>query len=138
MRNFLYESVGRSCILFARASDGLSNIIVYLTVKILESLKVACAHFCMWLLSRIDSKRVANEKSVNEQIRVNAELALMAAAVHVKEAAEESGDWTEEHSEALNMIGVNLIHECNWEPVAVHRYFKPLVEAIEGLDYGDQ
>ena len=61
---------------------------------------------------------------------------LMMAAVRVKENAEETDDWTEDHSETLNMIGVTLIQECNWKPEQVHNYFKPLVESIDGLDYG--
>ena len=136
MRSFLYETVGKSCFLFAATVEFTGNALIWVIAKAAELLRVGYAHFCMWLLKRIDGKRVQAEKDANEESRSSSELALMAAAISVKESSIEMGDWTEEHSEALNMIGVGLIHECNWEPAAVHRYFKPLVESIEGLDYG--
>ena len=137
MRNFLYETIGRSCVLFATTTEFVGNALVWIVVKSAEFLRVSYAHFCMWLLKIVDGKRVKAEQEANEQSRVSAELALMQAAVHVKESSIEIGDWTEEHSEALNMIGVGLINECNWEAAQVHHYFKPLVESIEGLNYDD-
>ena len=138
MRNFLYENIGRACLLFAGLTEVVGNALIWVTAKVFESLRIGFAHFCMWLLMRVDSKRVQAERDANEQSRVHTELTLMAAAVSIKEGAIELGDWTDEHSEALNMVGVGLIQECNWEPAQVHRYFKPLVESFEGLEYGDQ
>lgn len=138
MRSFLYETIGRSCLLFAGATDTIGNAIIWVTVKVAELLKISYAHFCMWLLKVVDGKRVQSEKDQNDNLRLHTELHLMQAAVQIKEGAVEDGDWTDAHSEALNMIGVNLIHECNWEAAAVHRYFKPLVESIEGMEYGDR
>lgn len=135
MRSFLYETVGKSCYWFAATVEFTGNALIWAIAKAAQLLRVGYAHFCMWLLKRIDSKRVQAEKDATEENRTSSELALMAAAVSVKESSIEMGDWTEEHSHALNMIGVSLINECNWEPAAVHRYFKPLVESIEGLEY---
>jgi len=136
MRSFIYDSIGRICVLFAGVSDWTSNLIVWAVVKTSSFAKVSFAHFCMWLLMRVDSKRVKEEKQANENEKTQLELVLMQSAIRVKENALDGEDWTEEHSEALNMIGLRLIHECDWEPAAVHRYFKPLVESVEGLDYG--
>lgn len=136
MRNFLYESIGRVCILFAEVSDWSANLLVLAIVKSSMFFKVAFAHFCMWLLKRVDGKRVEAEKQATENEKTQLELILMQSAVRVKENAVEIDDWTDDHSEALNMIGIRLIQECDWEAAAVHRYFKPLVESFEGLDYG--
>lgn len=123
--------------LLAGTVDFIGNLIVLATVKSGSFVKVAYAHFCMWLLRIIDKKRVESEQTENENTRQYLELSLMQAAVMIKENAAEADDWTDDHSEALNMVGVRLIDECNWEPSAVHKYFKPLVESIEGLDYGN-
>ena len=136
MRSFLYSLVGRSCLVFAGTVDFVGNLLVLATVKLGAFVKVSYAHLCMWLLRLIDSKRVQEEKKETENLRQSLELALMQTAVRIKESAEEDDDWTDDHSEALNMVGVRLINECQWEPAAVHKYFKPLVESIEGLDYG--
>lgn len=136
MRSFIYDSIGRICVLFAGVSDWTSNLIILAVVKINSFAKVSFARFCMWLLMRVDGKRVKKEKQANENEKTQLELALMQSAIRVKENALDGEDWTEEHSEALNRIGLRLIYECDWEPAAVHRYFKPLVESVEGLDYG--
>lgn len=136
MRSFIYDSIGRICVLFAGVSDWTSNLIVLAVVKMNSFAKVNFAHFCMWLLMRVDGKRVKEEKQANENEKTQLELVLMQSAIRIKENALDGDDWTEEHSEALNMIGLRLIYECDWEPAAVHRYFKPLVESVEGLDYG--
>lgn len=136
MRRFLYDAIGRSCIMFAGASDRVGNLLVLLVVKSFTFFKVSYAHLCMWLLTRVDNKRVAAEKAETAQQQESLELGLMQAAVRIKENAVEIDDWTDEHSHALNMIGVQLIEECGWEAPAVHKYFRPLVESIEGLDYG--
>ena len=89
----------------------------------------------MWLLKRVDGNRVKEEQSETEHLKVQLELALMQAAIRIKESAEADDSWTDDHSEALNMVGVRLIEECQWDSVSVHSYFKPLVESIEGLEY---
>lgn len=137
MKSFLFDAVGRGCVLICTISDTIANLLVLGIVKLSSLFKVNFAHVCMWLLTRIDSKRVADEKLETEELKQSLELALMQAAVRIKDSAKEDDDWTEEHSEALNMVGIRLIEECNWDPVQVHKYFKPIVESIEGLEYGN-
>lgn len=135
MKTFLYDLVAHSCIFFAGFNDSIANLLIFGTVKLFTFNKVNYAHFCMWLLKRIDKKRVDEEQSETDRLKSMLELTLMQAAIRIKESAEADSTWTDDHSEALNMVGVRLIEECNWEPDSVHSYFKPLVESIDGLDY---
>ena len=137
MRNFLYNALGRSCVIIAGIIDATTNFLVIALIKIAQLQKVAIAHATMWLLGLVDGKRVEAEKEETAQLRNTLELGLMQTAIKIKENAIEMEEWTEDHSDALNMVGVRLIEECNWEADAVHRYFKPLVESLDGLEYGE-
>ena len=136
MRNLVYNAVGRGCVLFAAIMDGAAQVVCWLAIASFGFVKVQVAHISMFLLRVIDGKRVESEKAATEQERQMAELNLMQAAIRVKEDSAKFGDWTDDHSHALNTIGISLIQECGWEPEQVHNYFKPLVEAIDGLEYG--
>lgn len=137
MRNFLYNALGKSCVVVAGIIDAVTGLAVLALVKVAQLQKVIIANITMWLLGVIDKKRVEEEKEETENLRSALELGLMQAAIRIKENAVETEEWTDDHSEALNMVGVRLIEECNWEADAVHRYFKPLVESLEGLEYGE-
>lgn len=135
MKTYLYDLIAYSCIAFAGVTDFVANLLILMTVKVFTFNKVTYAHLCMWLLKRVDGERVEGEQSETERLKSMLELALMQAAIRIKESAEADDSWTDDHSEALNMVGVRLIEECQWEADSVHSYFKPLVESIEGLDY---
>ena len=66
------------------------------------------------------------------------ELRLLGAANSVKEHAETTGDWTDQHSEAIEAISNALLNECSWEEDDIHGYMKRLVESIDGLEYGTE
>lgn len=66
----------------------------------------------------------------------SAELRLMSTAVKLRDHAIDLGDWTDEHTMALNAVGEALLNEAGWEDKAVHVYLKKVVESIEGLEYG--
>ena len=62
----------------------------------------------------------------------------MSSASQVRDHARETGDWTHQHTEAMNAIGDALIAEIGWEEDYVHQYLKSLVESIDGLEYGTE
>ena len=63
------------------------------------------------------------------------ELRLLAAASQVRDHAEETDDWTEQHTEAIAAIGDTLLNELGWEEDNIHRYLREVVESIDGLTY---
>lgn len=66
------------------------------------------------------------------------ELNLLDAANKVKVHAETTGNWTDDHSNALEAVSNALLNECEWEEDDIHAYMKRLVESIDGLEYGTE
>ena len=66
------------------------------------------------------------------------ELHLLDAASKVKVHAETTGNWTDDHSDALEAVSNALLNECDWEEDDIHSYMKRLVESIDGLEYGTE
>ena len=73
---------------------------------------------------------------VIETKQMSLELKLLNALSQVRDHAKDMGDWTEQHSDALEAVGNALLNECDWEEESVHQYLKQIVESIEGLEYG--
>jgi hypothetical protein len=73
---------------------------------------------------------------VIEAKQMSLELKLLNALSQVRDHAKDMGDWTEQHSDALEAVGNALLNECDWEEESVHQYLKQIVESIEGLEYG--
>ena len=97
------------------------------------------------LMKRLDPEQmemVAQLTAAQEQPdtigKQQTELRLLGAANSVKEHAETTGDWTEQHSDALEAISNALLNECSWEEDDIHGYMKRLVESIDGLEYGTE
>jgi predicted transcriptional regulator len=63
------------------------------------------------------------------------ELKLLTGASQVRDHAREMGDWTEQHSDAIEAIGEALVGELGWEEGHVHQYLREIVESIDGLEY---
>lgn len=135
MKSLLYDTIARSCLLFSTIVDSVARFLVNTIVKLLTATKISYASFCMFLLKITDKKRLEIEKEDLERGNAMLELALMQAAVRIKESAVEHDEWTQDHSNALNMVGIRLIEECDWEADSVHKYLKPLVESVPGLEY---
>ena len=100
-----------------------------------------------WAMKVIDAKRLALHQEINaagehtgpSPLSIqNMELRLLAAANQVRDHAKETGDWTDQHTEALNAIGDALMGEHGWQEDSVHQYLRALVESIDGLEYGTE
>lgn len=102
--------------------------------------KVLLAKGGIFLLNLIDAdlfaEKVAEEEAQKELERMNSELELMSNATKLKEHALETGDWTDQHTIAIEAIGNALLNECDWEEEDVHRYLREVVETDTGLSYG--
>lgn len=80
--------------------------------------------------------RLVEEQEAQEELEQQAtELELLSNATKLKEHAMKIGDWTDDHSEALNAIGNALLNECDWDEEHVHQYLKDVVENGTGLSY---
>ena len=83
----------------------------------------------------VDSDRLNHAEQVADQYSMNQELEILGAVSHVKEDALQKKAWTNQHSQALNILGNRLCHECDWEEERIHDYMRRVVESIPGLGY---
>jgi len=133
MRGFLFNVVARIFGGLARAVEWVSGLLLVVLGN--------SGHF---LMNAIDSKRLSvythileagEQEQGSELQKQSLELRLLASASQVRDHAKETDDWTDRHTEAINAIGEALITEAGWEVDHVDRYFKELVESIDGLEY---
>ena len=110
------------------------------------SLKVV-GNIGYFLMNLIDKKKVEMYSQLIDSIEQPGmtelesqamELRLLASANQVRDHAQETEDWTDRHTEALNAIGDALMVEAGWKEESVHQYLKSLVESIDGLEYGTE
>lgn len=87
-----------------------------------------------------DSKRydyaAKQAENAEKETIASAELKLMSTAVKLRDHSINLGDWTDEHTMALNAVGEALLNEAGWDDKEVHAYLRKVVESIEGLEYG--
>lgn len=100
------------------------NLLVWLAANIFKAI--------LWI---IDSDRANHAEQVADQYSMNQELEILGAISHVKEDALQKEAWTGQHSQALNILGNRLCHECDWDEERVHDYMRRVVESIPGLGY---
>ena len=107
------------------------------------------AALSLWIMRGLDSEAMDRYEQEMEMIEAlqsgpseatvqNTELKLLDAGYKIRNHAQETGDWTDTHTEALQAIGDALLNECSWPEPKVHAKLKEIVESIEGLSYGDE
>ncbi len=104
--------------------ESLFNFLVWVTANGFKAI--------LWL---VDSERLDHAEQVADQYSMNQELEILGAISHVKEDALENKRWTVQHSQAINILGNRLCHECDWEGERIHDYMRRVIESIPGLGY---
>jgi hypothetical protein len=77
-------------------------------------------------------------EEVRAQIQLESqqtELELLSSVSKLKEHAIETGNWTNDHTDALTAVGNALLNDCDWDEEHVHQYLKEVVESVPGLKY---
>ena len=130
MKKRLFDFVAWS----TATSIWLTDIGVQVFLWLASLSKVLLAKGGILLLNLIDAdlfaEKVAEEEAQQEII------GHVMDRVFGKEHALETGDWTDQHTIAIEAIGNALLNECNWEEEDVHRYLREVVETDTGLSYG--
>ena len=139
MKSFLFETTVRITYFLVWAIERLGAVAVFVPLWITHKLKWLVATIGHAIMMTLDSEKVdAVEQEAemeSEAKAVNDELSLLTTAGKVRDHAQETGDWTDYHTEAINQIGEALLNHCEWEEEAVHQYLRGVVESIEGLEY---
>lgn len=139
MKSFLFESTVRVTYFLVWAVERLGAVAVFIPLWTTHKLKWLVATIGHAIMMSLDAERVdtveAEAEMESEAKAVNDELSLLTTAGKVRDHAQETGDWTDYHTEAINQIGEALLNHCEWEEEAVHQYLRGVVESIEGLEY---
>ena len=139
MKSLLFESTVRVTYFLVWAIERLGAVAVFIPLWVTHKLKWLVATIGHAIMMNLDAERVdtveAEAEMESEAKAVNDELSLLTTAGKVRDHAQETGDWTDYHTEAINQIGEALLNHCEWEEEAVHQYLRGVVESIEGLEY---
>lgn len=142
MKSFLFEATVRITYFLVWLVERVGAVAVFIPLWITQKLKWLVATIGHALMMALDSERVEGIEQdgmaaddETETKAIHDELSLLTTATKVRDHAEELGDWTESHTEALNAIGDALLNHCYWEEENVHQYLRGVVESIEGLEY---
>lgn len=133
MKNLLFQAAAQVSAFFIRTN-----------LRVVTTVNGWIGRLAYAVMVMIDKKRLA----VYEQVAANesfgpseltiqqTELNLLNSASQVRDHAKETGDWTEQHTRAINAIAESLVLEFGWDEDQVNRYLKEVVESIDGLQFG--
>lgn len=129
MKNFLFQAVAK-----------ISALIIKFNLATVTMVNFWIGTFAYALMNLIDRNRldlyeqIAESQYSDELETQQTELNLLNAAGQVRDHAREMGDWTEQHTTALNAIAEALVVEMGWEESEVQRYMTEVVKTIDGLE----
>ena len=140
MKNFLFESVTRFTYALIWFSDRFFAFPVALLMWLQGNARVSVANVGYFFMKRIDAQRckVAEaeaETDPEELKRQGMELKLVQSSYQVRDHAQELGDWTDHHTEAIEAIGNALLLDIGWDEESVEHHMKTVVESIDGLEF---
>lgn len=140
MRKFLFHTAANISYAGIRVLTFTSHWSLAIQMWLVNWMKRGVAALGVLGMRLADNKRFEYSMRQAEEAQQEAvsgrTLALMSTAVKLRDHAIELGDWTEQHTEAINVVGEALIVEAGWQEEAVHNYLRGVVESIEGLEYG--
>ena len=139
MKNFLYSVVAQTSGRSVLALDWIQAKFLYVNGFLYGIVRISLASFGYFLLNLLDRERTEqanmNVERQHELERQTLELKLLAAASQVRDHAENSDSWTDEHTDAISAIGDTLLNDFGWDEQNIHQYLREVVESIEGLSY---
>jgi hypothetical protein len=135
MKRFFFESIARIGKWLIVGLSEISELLCLGVEKLFEIFVWIVANIVKLLLSAIDKDRVEHAEQALDQSVMSRELEILASISAVKEDALASKYWSNNHSEALNVLGNRLLNECDWDEERIHDYMRRAVESIPGLGY---
>ena len=140
MINFVFKVIATTAEILIWLSDRFFAVLIWLAANgagISRWLIVQGSVGLMWLVSKERLEEAQEELEAQAELDQQAtELELLTNASKLKEHALKNGDWTDDHTEALQAIGNALLNDCDWDEEHVHQYLKEVVEEGTGLTYG--
>lgn len=140
MKNFLFETVTRFAYGLIWVSDRFFSWPIVVLAWLQSAARVSVANVGYFFMRRIDPTRckvaeVQAETDPAELQRQGMELKLLESSYKVRDHAQETGDWTDKHTEAIEAVGNALLLDLGWDEQAVEQHMKAVVESIPGLEF---
>lgn len=117
-------------------SDRLFGAAIWLLSWAAQFSRVSIANIGNLVLEKGFPEQYAEMKAQLSLESQQTELNLLASASKLKEHAISIGEWTDQHTEAINAVGNALLNDCDWDEEHVHQYMREVVESVPGLQYG--
>jgi hypothetical protein len=129
MKNFLFDFLFEATTRFTYALIWFSDRFFAFPVALL-----------MWLqqTARVSVCKMVEAESEADPIELKVqsmELKLLESSYKVRDHAQETGDWTDHHTEAIEAIGNALLLDIGWDEQSVEQHMKSVVESIDGLEF---
>ena len=140
MKRFLFDATARVSYLLLWINEKVFTAPIWVLERIEDVIRAIIANVgygLMHLIDPIKCKAVEAKMSIPdaELESQTTELALLKSAYQVRDHAQAMGDWTDQHSEAMEAIGTALLTEVGWDEEHVHNHLKEVVESIDGLTF---
>lgn len=140
MKNFLFESITRFTYALIWFSDRFFAFPVAIMMWLKAAARTSVANVGYFFMRKIDPTRcktaeIEAEVDPEELKRQGMELKLVQSSYQVRDHAQESGDWTDHHTEAIEAIGNALLLDIGWDEESVEHHMRTVVESIDGLEF---
>lgn len=135
MKPALFRAISVSTYALIWLNDRLAVAMVWVIAGFFACIKWLVANIGQFLMRKLTPDQLAEIEGQLQLESQQTELELLSTASQLKDHAVENEEWTEEHTEALNMIGNALLNDCNWDEDAVHGWMRRMIESVPGLSY---
>lgn len=139
MKNLLFQIFTRGTVFLIAVSDRVFGLPAALFLWLAAASRMTIAKIGYAFMRAIDADRcemIEAEANADpfELERQTMELKLLESSYKVRDHAQETGDWTDHHTEAIEAIGTALHAEIGWDEEAVMQHMQDVVHSIPGLE----
>ena len=139
MKNLLFQVFTRGTVFLIAVSDRVFGLPAALFLWLAAASRITIAKIGYVFMRTIDANRcemIEAEANADpfELERQTMELKLLESSYKVRDHAQETGDWTDHHTQAIEAIGTALHAEIGWDEEAVMQHMQDVVHSIPGLE----
>lgn len=140
MKKFLFNGITRHTYALIWFSDRFFSFSAAIPMTLGKAARVSVANFGYFFMNAIDPIRCKTAELENsadpEELKIQSmELQLIDSSYKVRDHAQQAGDWTDQHTEAIEAIGNALLLEVGWDEESVEHHMRNVVESIDGLSF---
>ena len=140
MKNFLFETITRFTYALIWFSDRFFAFPVAALMWLQSAARTSVARVGYVFMRGVDEQRckiaeIEADTSPEELRLQGMELNLVQSSYKVRDHAQQLGDWTDHHTEAIEAIGNSLLLDIGWDEESVEHHMRTVVESIDGLEF---